>query len=293
MNLKHKKLPAAPVANAPAGVSCEIADSVLAKWNPALRPAAKADAPSTITIFDPVGFDPWSGEGVTASRIAAALRSIGKGNPVDVLINSPGGDVFEGLAIYNLLREHDGEVRVKVIGLAASIASIIAMAGDEVQIARSGFLMIHNSWVVAGGNRHDLRAVADTLEPFDEALAGVYVARTGMDAKQVAKMMDSETWINGESAVAQGFASALLDADELSSDDNGTKNGLPAVREAERRLQASGLSRAQASRLVAELRGGKRDAADPGARDAAQVTVDPEVAAALRELQSTLDQFKL
>ncbi|MFT2622165.1 head maturation protease, ClpP-related, partial [Escherichia coli] len=74
--------------------------------------------------------------------------------------NSPGGDMFEGLAIYNLLREHEGEVNVKVLGLAASAGSVIAMAGDTVQIARAGFLMIHNAWVVAMGNRNDLRELA-------------------------------------------------------------------------------------------------------------------------------------
>ncbi|KLB48562.1 peptidase, partial [Xanthomonas euvesicatoria] len=104
--------------------------------------------------------------GVTARRVAGALRAMGKG-PVTVNVNSPGGDMFEGLAIYNLLREHDGEITVKVLGLAASAASIIAMAGDTVQIARAGFLMIHNAWVMAVGNRNDLIEVADTLKPFD------------------------------------------------------------------------------------------------------------------------------
>ncbi|MBN0106041.1 Clp protease ClpP, partial [Pseudomonas aeruginosa] len=93
--------------------------------------------------YEPIGYDWWTGEGVTAKRIAGALRAIGGDVDVTVNINSPGGDVFEGLAIYNLLREHKGKVTVRVLGLAASAASFIAMAADEVKIARAGFLMIH------------------------------------------------------------------------------------------------------------------------------------------------------
>src|SRR6185436_2438068 len=132
----------------------------LERWAPDLM-AAAASEESTISVLDPIGVDPWTGEGVTAKRIAAALRSIGADKDVVVNINSPGGDLFEGMAIYNLLREHQGKVTVKVLGVAASAASIVAMAGDEIQIARAGFLMIHNTWVIAMGNRNDLREIAD------------------------------------------------------------------------------------------------------------------------------------
>jgi hypothetical protein len=98
---------------------------------------------------------------------------------------------------------------MKVLGLAASAASIIAMAGDEIQISRAGFLMVHDTWVVAMGNRNDLRDIADQLEPFDFAMADIYAARTGIDAKTVMKKMDAETWINGSAAVDEGWADAL------------------------------------------------------------------------------------
>ncbi|HCF5801664.1 TPA: Clp protease ClpP, partial [Pseudomonas aeruginosa] len=104
---------------------------------------------------------------------AGALRAIGGDVDVTVNINSPGGDVFEGLAIYNLLREHKGKVSVNIIGLAASAASFIAMAGDEIRIGRAAFLMIHNAWLIAMGNRNDLREIADWLEPFDMTLADI------------------------------------------------------------------------------------------------------------------------
>jgi len=165
--------------------------------------AAADDEDRTISIYDVIGYDWWTGEGVTTKRIAGALRSLGAG-PVTVNVNSPGGDMFEGLSIYNLLREHQGEITVKVLGLAASAASVVAMAGDKVQIARAGFLMIHNCWVLAQGNRHDLREFADTMEPFDAAMADIYAARSGLDLAEVQRQMDGETWIGGSQAIEQG-----------------------------------------------------------------------------------------
>jgi ATP-dependent Clp protease protease subunit len=151
-------------------------EGALDRWNPAVRAASESEP--SISIYEVIGEDPWTGGGVTVKRIDAALRAIGN-KDVIVNINSPGGDVFEGIAIYNRLREHQGQITVKVLGLAASAASVIAMAGDNVQIGASSFLMIHNAWVLAIGNRHDMREVADFLEPFDRALADVYVARSG------------------------------------------------------------------------------------------------------------------
>ena len=88
-------------------------------------------------------------------------------------------------------------VTVQVMGIAASAASVIAMAGDEILIPESGFLMIHDAWALAIGNRHDMRAAADLLEPFDGAMASVYAARSGQDKETVAQWMDDETWFNG------------------------------------------------------------------------------------------------
>nr|WP_260679028.1 head maturation protease, ClpP-related [Pseudomonas mendocina] len=194
------------------GLRFDLSVKALDRWNSTIQAAASED--NTISVFDVIGQDYWTGEGVTAKRIAAALRAIGERDVV-VNINSPGGDMFEGLAIYNLLREHKGSVTVKVLGLAASAASIIAMAGDEVQIARAGFLMIHNAWIFAAGNRHDFREYADYLEPFDASMADIYVARSGQELADVQRMMDGETWIGGSAAIDQGFADALLASDEI------------------------------------------------------------------------------
>lgn len=258
-----RKLPAAREDRLSSGVRSEILPRAFDRWHAGVRAAAD-DAERTISVYDVIGYDYWTGEGVTAKRIASALRSMGKG-PVTVNVNSPGGDMFEGLAIYNLLREHEGEVTVKVLGLAASAASVIAMAGDTVQIARAGFFMIHNAWVVASGNRNDLRDFADWLEPFDAAMADIYAARTGDDVKAIAKLMDAESWIGGGQAVEDGFADELLPSDQV--EQKGGKAQASAVRRIEAALRASGLPKSEAMRLISEFKSGQGDLAGSGEGD--------------------------
>lgn len=251
----------------PQGVSFELPAAALARWNMALAAKESADEEkdNTISVYDPIGFDPWSGGGVTAKRIAAALRSVGKDADIVVNINSPGGDLFEGLAIYNLLREHKGEVTVRVVGIAASAASLIAMAGDRIEVARAGFMMIHNVWVMAVGNRNDLRDAADQLETFDDALAGVYAARTGREKKELAKLMDKETWFSGDQAIEGGFADALLPADEIEEREKDSASASASIRAAEQALVRSGMPRSHARALINRIKeaGGTPDAAVP------------------------------
>jgi ATP-dependent Clp protease protease subunit len=247
--MNKRNLPALPAAQPRAGITFDLPQAALARWNPAIQAAAKDEA--SISIFDPIGFDPWTGDGVTAKRIAAILRNL-DGADVAVNINSPGGDMFEGLAIYNLLREYKGTVTVNVMGVAASAASIIAMAGDTIQIGRSAFLMIHNCWIMAIGNKTELRAAADTIEPFDRAMADVYAARTGLDFKAVAELMDAETFIAGSDAVEQGFADALLPADQITEKTGGNTT---AARALDTALAKSGMPRSERRRLLNEIKG--------------------------------------
>lgn len=278
--MTKKTLPGAPEGRLCAGVTSQLQPRALDRWNAGLRAAAKEDD-RTINVYDAIGTDFWTGEGVTAKRISAALRSMGKG-PVTVNINSPGGDVFEGLAIYNLLRDHDGEVTVRVLGVAASIASVVAMAGDTVQIARAGFLMIHNGWVLVMGNRHDLMDVAETLKGFDDAMAGIYAAHTGQEPKAMAKLMDAETWIGGETAVEDGFADELLPADQVEK--GAGKAGASAARRVEAALRSSGMPKSEAMRLISELKSGAGDPAGSGEGDPTGRSEDAaaKVLAALR-----------
>jgi ATP-dependent protease ClpP protease subunit len=241
---------------------------ILDKWGDeaaGLRAVAAGD--NVITMFDTIGEDFWTGEGVTAKKVTAQLRAIGD-RPITVQINSAGGDMFEGIAIYNALREHPQEITVQVIGMAASAASIIAMAGDKVEIGAASFLMIHNAWVLAIGNRHDMAETAAFLEPFDAAMRDVYAQRTGLKPDDIAAMMDAETWLSGSAAVEKGFADALLPADQVTQDEKTRSEDrrVNEIRAMELQLMASGLSRSQARERINKIKG------TPGAAPEADTT---------------------
>lgn len=284
--MSKKTLPGAPEGRPCAGVTSQVQPRAFDRWNAGVRAAADKDEDRTISIYDVIGYDYWTGEGVSAKRIAGALRAMGAG-PVTVNVNSPGGDMFEGLAIYNLLREHDGEITVKVLGLAASAASIIAMAGDTVQIARAGFLMIHNAWVMAIGNRNDLIEIAETLKPFDEAMASIYAAHTGQEQKAMAKLMDAETWIGGEAAVEGGFADELLPSDQVQK--GAGKMSAFAARRIEAGLRASGMPKSEAMRLISEFKSSSGDPAGGGEGDPTErVEIRPDSLSSAAALAASL-----
>ncbi|WP_288413832.1 head maturation protease, ClpP-related [uncultured Novosphingobium sp.] len=250
--------------------------SVLDRWSEdAAGVRALAQGDNVITMFDIVGEDYWSGGGVTAKKVSAQLRAIGD-RPVEVQINSPGGDMFEGIAVYNVLREHPQEVTVKVMGMAASAASVIAMAGDRIEIGAASFLMIHNCWVLAIGNRHDMAETAEWLAPFDQAMAEVYAARSGRSAADCAKWMDAETYMSGSIAVDRGFADALLPADQVKIDESAKSHDEAAnkLRAMELTLVASGMSRTQARARINEIKGTPGAALKNGTPGAAELTED-------------------
>jgi ATP-dependent protease ClpP protease subunit len=223
--------------------------SALAKWKPEIHAAATEDE-ATINIYDGIG-ESWDGTGMTAKIVSSILRK-NAGKDVTVNLNSPGGSFFEGLAIYNMLREYEGDVHVRVVGLAASAASVIAMAGDTIKVAESGFLMIHNSWSLALGNKHDMAEAAETLTKFDEAMIKVYTKRTGISEKKIVAMLDDETWIMGEQAVEQGFATALLDSDEIKTEE--VKDSFNAsLRKIDVALAKDGMPRSERRALIKEL----------------------------------------
>lgn len=244
--------------------------AVLDKWGEeaaGIRALATGDA--TITMFDIIGEDWWSGGGVTAKGVAAQLRAIGD-RPVEVQINSPGGDMFEGIAIYNVLREHPQPVTIKVMGMAASAASVIAMAGDTIEVGAASFVMIHNCWVLAAGNRNDFAEIAAWLEPFDRAMVDLYAARTGQDAAAIAGWMDAETYMSGSMAVERGFADALLAADQMALDEGARADdrAVNDLRAMELSLVAAGATRSEARARINKIKGtpgAARTAVTPGA----------------------------
>lgn len=154
----------------------------------------------TILVFDEIG---WGG--ITAQMISRELE-FANGEDVEIRVNSPGGDVFEGITIYNMLRNYSGNVRVVVDGLAASIASIIALGGDEIIMNEGSFFMIHNPWSGAMGEANDFRKQADVLDSIRDQLLGIYQKATGMSEEEIVSMMDEETWLTAEQAIEMGFA---------------------------------------------------------------------------------------
>lgn len=223
---------------------------------------------NVITMFDVIGEDFWTGGGVTAKKIAAQLRAIGD-RPVEVQINSPGGDMFEGIAIFNVLREHPQDITIKVMGMAASAASIITMAGDRIEIGAASFLMIHNCSVLAIGNRHDMRDTADWLEPFDQAMVDLYAQRSGQKPADIGKWMDAETFMSGSQAIDRGFADALLPADAMKVDEAAKANDqkVNELRAMELQLVSAGMTRSDARARINKIKGtpGAALEATPGA----------------------------
>ena len=263
-----KKLPKIKTEKFPQICAFEQHQEAIEKWNLDLKASESED--NTISILDTIGED-WFGEGVTAKRISAALRSIGDKDVV-VNINSGGGDFFEGVAIYNLLRSHPAKVTVRVLGLAASAASVIAMAGDEIQVAQNGFLMIHNSWVVAVGNRFDLIEAASTMEPFDQSMAELYADRAGVDPEVAAQWMADETWFSGQKAVDDGLADSLLPKDSVVQDVNSsTETEYNALRRLDNILAKSEMPRTERRLLLSKVKGATQDAGPTTTQDAGDI----------------------
>ena len=163
------------------------------------------DGTVEILIYDQIGKDWFSNDGVGAKDFAAMLNSIPPNRDIIVGINSPGGNVWDGLAIYHHLLARGERVTTRVDGIAASIASIIFQAGFKRIMPENSLQMIHNASGFCSGTADDMRELADMLEKHDEVICGIYAKRTGMDEKSVCKMMDDETWMTGSECSTNGF----------------------------------------------------------------------------------------
>jgi len=261
-----RTLPEAKVFPRPKNYQPEAPSDVMADWS-AKPLAAEADDASTISIYDVIGDDFWSGGGFTAKRASAALRSIGA-NPVTVNINSPGGDMFEGIAIYNAFRAHPAKVTVNVMGIAASAASIIAMAGDEVNMGLGTFMMVHNAWGLVVGNQHDLAEASELFGQFDSALADIYEARTGQSRASIEKLMDAESFLSPADAVEKGFADSVDKELKAAVSNQAHPGSVNAKRRIESLLAKQDVPRSERRRLLNELTGGTHDAAPTVTQDA-------------------------
>ena len=162
-------------------------------------------------VYSPIGDSYW--DGVSPAAVAKALNEMKASGAkrLNVYINSPGGDVFDGVAIFNLIDRFEGKKTTYVDGLAASAASIIALAGDKMVMAKNAQYMIHEAWMIALGGAADLRAAADVLEKINDTMADTYVANSNQDLKAVKKLMADETWMTAAEAKEMGFADEVTD----------------------------------------------------------------------------------
>jgi ATP-dependent Clp endopeptidase proteolytic subunit ClpP len=167
-------------------------------------PAASAGETATIQIFDQIGEDWFGGNGLSGKQFSDVLNEVGNG-PLLVEINSPGGNVWDGLSIYNQLRGRKAPVTTRVVGIAASIASIIALAGDKVEMADAALMMIHDPSGMASGTSEDMRKMADALDQHAEVLVGVYAKKTGRSPESIRAAMKAETWFTTAEAIQFGL----------------------------------------------------------------------------------------
>ena len=167
-----------------------------------------------LMLYDTIGADAWTGGGITSKQVADELKKHRDAEKIYVRINSPGGFVDEGHAIYNQLKRHKAEIIVTIDGMALSAASVVAMAGDEVEMAANAMMMIHKSWNIVIGNADDLRKAADVAAKIDGTIAGVYAARAGGEVADWLAAMGDETWYTAEEAVEAHLADRVGDEAE-------------------------------------------------------------------------------
>ncbi len=170
------------------------------------RMQAKEDQTADIYIYDEIG-----GWGISARRFTEDLISLGNLSHINLHIHSPGGEVFDGIAIYNQLKNHSATITVYIDGLAASMASVIAMVGDTVIMPKNAMMMIHKPWGVSWGDANDMREYADLLDKLENVLIPAYVAKTGKTTEEITAMLEQETWLDGDECVEQGFADKVIE----------------------------------------------------------------------------------
>jgi ATP-dependent Clp protease protease subunit len=258
------------------------------RWNVALQ-LEEGEGDRIVKVQGVIGFPEWA-DGTTAKMVDQRLQELGDGD-VTVTINSPGGIFFEGQAIYNRLRAHKGKVTVQVMGMAASAASVIAMAGDEIQIAPAGWFMVHKVHGMTIGNHAPHEAAARLMRRMDEATADLYAERTGRTFRQVMDLMHGDdgdgTYLTAKDAVKERFADSIMDVSRVTGGDRKKQSSESLIRQAlVQSLQKSGHSRNESRALVAQLRSGMPRAAVPGKPRAADAL--PAVSQAL-ETVSALD----
>ena len=218
------------------------------------RPAAKAGdwyrieckaaaRSAVVSIYDEIGW-----EGTTAKDFAAELRALDADN-ITLRLNSPGGDAWDGIAIYNALKDHPASVHVVVDGLAASAASFIAQSGDRITMNRGAQMMIHDAAGLAIGNARDMRDMAEVLDRVSDSIAGIYADRSGRPIAEFRTAMSRDTWYTAQEAVDAGLADEVAAAPDAAPTTNSSRQHVTAA-EAARRIHAAALKTTTANQAV-------------------------------------------
>lgn len=181
------------------------------------RAAAGDSKVGELLLYGIISDVSWWGDEITPKQFKQDLDALGDIDELRVYINSDGGDVFAGQAIHSMLKRHKARVIVYVDGLAASIASVIAMAGDVVRMPRNAMMMIHNPWTFTWGNAEQLRKVADDLDVIRESIVAAYEDKSGLTRDELIPMLDAETWLTADEAVSKGFADEIEEAKKVAA----------------------------------------------------------------------------
>ena len=198
----------------------------------------------TLVLNGQIAEDSWFGDEVTPAIFRDELMK-GEGN-ITVWINSPGGDVFAAAQIYNMLMDYKGNVTVRIDGLAASAASVIAMAGTTVEMSPVGMLMVHNPSTAVIGNTKEMQAAIQMLDEVKESILNAYELKTGQPRQQLSDLMDAESWMNAKKAVELGFADKILFANE---DEEKQSEGVEAMLFSQRAVTNSLIDKIKAQSL--------------------------------------------
>jgi len=226
---------------------------------------------TTVYLYDEIG---WFG--ISAEDFVKDLNKI-QSETIHLRVNSPGGSVFDGTTIYNAIKQHKSKFIAHVDGLAASIASVIVMGADEIQMAENAFMMIHEPWSIVIGNAEGMRAEANLLDKVRDTIAKTYLNKSGLERDKINELMNAETWFTAQEAVDAGFADSIyeetLEKDEVTLFDLSVfakvpqelqqGKSMPTAREVEHILRDAGFTQKQAKTILAAgYDGVQRDVAD-------------------------------
>ncbi|MEN6372209.1 MAG: head maturation protease, ClpP-related [Armatimonadota bacterium] len=175
------------------------------------KSAEGEESSADLLLYGEISDSTWWGDEVTPKQFAADLAELGDVSTIRVRINSPGGDVFAAQAMYNLLKSHKAKIVTHIDGLAASSATVVAMAGDEIIMPGNSMMMVHNPWTYVSGDARDMRKMADTLDTVRDTILATYQAKTGMERSQLINLMNSETWLTADQAKEYGFADTVIE----------------------------------------------------------------------------------